>query len=260
MRQWTFKPFLVGGKPAVVQVILEVRFPDPVKDEAARIFEAHRASRYECQRQLESDPAKGEGACAEAVRGAEALPPDRVLERSHAVGDHASSLVAAGRIPEAIAEFRRANEIRATRVKEPDADDADVHHMLAVLYQQVGQHDKADAEFVTAIAMYTAAQERLPSMGKAYAPRLKLALLRYAALKRLMGDEGGSAALEARAAAVPSAAHRPSPPAPVTRTVRTAGDLRIAEPSDGRLTDDDVRQIQSALAGAGQKPSSALTC
>ena len=253
MRQWTFKPFLQGGRPGTVQVILEVRFPDPVKDEQARLMEAYRATRYECQRQLEAAAAKAEPACAEAVRGADALPPDRVLERSHAVSDHASSLVAAGRVHEAIPELERAIEIRAARVKGFDADIAESHVILGVLQQQVGEYTKADAEFATGVAMYTGAQERVPAMRDEYAARLKQALVRHAALKRLMGDAGGSAALEARAAATRAVATPAPPPAPAPRTSRTAGDLPVTEPSDGRLTDDDVRQIRSALP-AGEKP------
>ena len=164
MRQWTFKPFLGAGRPIAVQVILEVSFPEPVKEAENRILERHRDSKYACDRQLEADAAKAEEACAAAVRDTDALPPGRVLERDHAVASHAQSLMAAGRTRDAIAQFERVNEIRAARVKGPDADAADVIQILGVLHQQVGEHAKADAAFATAIAMYSAAQERLSQM------------------------------------------------------------------------------------------------
>ena len=154
---------------------------------------------------------------------------------------------------EAIPELERAIEIRAARVKGFDADIAESHVILGVLQQQVGEYTKADTEFATGVAMYTGAQERVPAMRDEYAARLKQALVRHAALKRLMGDAGGSAALEARAAATRAVATPAPPPAPAPRTSRTAGDLPVTEPSDGRLTDDDVRQIRSALP-AGEKP------
>ena len=246
IRQWTFKPFLHAGKPAAVQVILEVRFPDPVKDEQDRIFETYRASNYECQRQLEADASKAEVFCAKAAAAADALPADRVLERSHTVADYAHSLMAAGRTREAIAQFDRARQIRGTRVKRPDADTADLHLIVAVLHQQIGEHEKADAEFAAAVAMHAAAQEQLPSMRDRYAPRLQQALIRYAALKRARGDAAGAEALEARASGMVTVAE---PSGDARRvTTRTAGNLQIAEPTTGRLTENDLQQIRAVLA------------
>jgi len=250
LRQWTFEPFLLGGKPRPVQVILEVRFPDPVKEAEDRIFEAHRTSAFECGRQLQIDAAKAEDVCADAVEKANALPVDRVLERSHAVADYAHSLMAMGRSAEAITHFRRVIEIRATRVKGPDADTAEVHQVIALLHQQLGAHADADAEFQVAVDMYTAALDQLPSMAWSYAPRLKNALLRYAALKRLMGDSRRAEALDARARSTDKVAP-PAVPAtpPMTRRV---GDLELVERHDARLTDADINQIRQALRPTGR--------
>lgn len=164
LQQWTFKPFLLRGRPGAVQAILEVSFPDPVKEAEQRLFDTYRQATYECQRRLEADGAQAEAACAEAVRHTEALPPDRVLERSHAVASYAQSLLAGGRLSDAIAQFEKAREIRATRARGPNADTADLYQVLALLHQRMGDYDKADEEFASAIDMYTAAQARAPEM------------------------------------------------------------------------------------------------
>jgi TonB family protein len=256
LRQWRFKPFVRGGKPVPVQVILEVTFPDPIKDEERRVFETHRAASYECRRQLEAAPQSAERACAEAVRRADALPLDRVPERSHAAGDLAHALMAAGRLREAIAQMERALVLRAKSLTPPDtpaadAGTADASQILAVLHHRLGDRDKADSLFSTAVAIYDEALKASPEMRAMYEPLLKIALERHAALKREIGDETAASALEARRRAL-------NPPEPVglptakTMSTRTVGTLRIEEPADSRLGEDDLRQIRALIAREGK--------
>ena len=255
LRQWRFKPFQVGGRPSAVQVILEVEFPDPLKDERDRIYQAHRAADLECQRQLEADPAGAQRACADALEKTNALPADRVLERSHAAGNYAFSLMAVGRLRDAIPQFRKALEIRTPHVGGPDADSADLLQVIGSLHHRLSEWTEAEGAFSRSIAEYSGALERVPSMRELYLPRMKTALLRYASLKRATGDLAGANTLEARAAALVSAPDTPAagdkPNWPLSS--RHVGGIIITEPPNARLTDDDLAQIHAVLRPTGKR-------
>jgi tetratricopeptide (TPR) repeat protein len=262
-RQWVFRPFTVDGKPDSVRAILEIDFPDPIREEEHRHYEDYRAADYECRRQLELDASTAEAACAAATRGAELLPPDRVLERSGAVAHHGRALMAGGRTAEAIADYERAYAMNHVVSRGPDADSADLRQTLAVLHQRLGENDKADAEYAAAIEEYaaaireyTAAFEKhsaaiagLPQLRESYERRLRSALIRYAELKRSTGDPSAAAALEARAAAIapPSASLLPLA---ITRSV---DGIDVNEPVDARLSDEDLGGVRSALVRTGKK-------
>jgi TonB family protein len=247
LRQWVFKPFTVNGKPASVQAIVEIDFPDPRTEEENRF----QTAAYECRRQLELDASNAEAACAAAIRSAELLPPDRVLERSHALADHGYALMASGRTADAISELERAIATRQRVSQGPDAESADLRQVLAMLHQQLGENEKADAEYAAAIAEYTAALQRLPAMRQAYYESgLRSALTRYAQLKRSVGDAATASALEARAAAIAE----PSPSLPALAVTRAVDGIEINEPVDTRLPDEDLGRVRAALAATGKKP------
>lgn len=255
LRQWRFKPFQVGERPSSVQVILEVKFPDPVKDEQDRIYQAYRSADLECQRQLETDPASAHRACADAVERTNALPADRVLERSHAVGNYAVSLMSAGRIREAIPQFRKALEIRTPRVGGPDADSADLLQIIGSLHQRLSEWAEAEGAFSRSITEYSGALERAPSMRELYLPRMKTALLRYASLKRALGDVAGAEAFEACAAVLVSAPDAPAAGAKRSwpRSSRTVSGVIIVKPPNAQLTADDLTQIHALLRPQGKR-------
>jgi hypothetical protein len=131
-----------------------------------------------------------------------------------------------------------------------DADSADLRQILAAFHQQLGETEKADAAFAVAIEEYTAAIEELPPMRQAYESRLRIALTRYAQLKRATGDMAAASALEARAAAI---ATPPVSLLPLAIT-RSVDGIDINEPVDARLSDEDLRRVLALLTGTGKKP------
>ncbi len=252
LRQWVFKPFTTNGRPGSVQAILEIDFPDPLKDEADRHLQDFRSSVYQCKRQLEIDASKAEAVCAAAVSSADLLPPDRVLDRGAARADHAHALMAGGRVADAILEVEGVDEMRHRVSRGPDAGSAGLHQLLADLHLSLGEKEKADAEYAAAIAEYTAALQHSPVMQPAYASGFRSALTRYAAFKRSIGDAAAASELDARAAAVTTA--EPAAPLPTPIVTRTVGGVDIREPADERLSDEDLDDIQAVLASAGKKP------
>ncbi len=249
LRQWRFKPFLSSGRPSPVQVILEVKFPDPIADAANAVYKAHGAAFLECRRQMEIDPRAAERACAEAARTADQLPADRPLERSHSRSSHAMTLMALGRGRDALQEIEAAISARTAAVPSPDADHADLYHLAAFLTAELGERDKAAALYERAIREYAGAIEHLPSHRALYDPRLKATLQKYAAFKRASGDTTGAADLEKRAAGIattdtaPAVAAPPLPP-------RSSGAVNIHETADARLSDADVETILKLVGSA----------
>lgn len=244
LRQWTFKPFA-----SPVQVILEVRFPDPIKDEQDRISKEYWTASRQCRGLVDEGDATAERVCADALQKSERLPADRVLERSHSASDYATSLMAAGKTSEAIAQFRKALETRTPRVGGPDADSADLLQLIALLHHRLGEWAEAETAFGQAIAQYSGAIERTSSMAEVYVPRMKIALVRYASLKRATGEAEAAAALEARAAALEVTRPAAVPHVSVPRTSRTVDGVLITEPADLKLTADDVGQVRALLKG-----------
>lgn len=247
LKQWQFKPFLRRGKPVAVQVILEVAFPDPVREEERRAFDEHRAAERRCVEAMDRDPVAAPTVCAEVIPRSAALPKDRVPERSHAYTLHANSLIRAGRPREAIGELERAIELRDPVDRPADAVTADGYHAIGLLQQQTGNITGADTAFSTAVRMYEGALRELPQMRDLYLPRLQRALQSYSALKRQAGEADAAAALEARLEALPAAAPRPDP----SRRSRTAGHLQLLEPTASPLPDAEVQNITAALAATG---------
>ena len=250
LRQWVFKPFAVDGTPASVRAILEIDFPDPIKEEEHRHFEDYRAATYECERQLEVNASNAEAACAAAIQAVQQLPTDRVLERSHALVDHGHALMASGRTVDAISELEHADQVRRRVSPGPDADSADLRQILAMLHQQLGENQEADAQFAAAISEYTAAIQQLPGMRQIYEPRLRSALTRYAQLKWSTGDAAAAAALQARAAEI---SELPTAP-PVVAVTRSVDGIEVNEPVDGRLSDDDLGRVRAAIVATGKRP------
>lgn len=92
--------------------------------------------------------------------------------------------MAVGRAKDALAEIEAAIAVRIATAPSPDADNGDLYHFAALLHQELGERDQADARYELAIKEYAGAIERLPSLRSRYAPRLKVALQRYSAFIR----------------------------------------------------------------------------
>lgn len=248
IRRWTFKPFLRGGKPSPVQVILEVGFPDPIAEDARAIYTAHENAWHECRRQHEINPRGAEVACAEAVRTSEQLPSDRQLERSHSRSSHAMALMALGRARDALAEIEMAIKVRTAAAASPDADTADLYQVAAFLHQEVGEPGKAEEFYERAIKEYTGAIQ-LSAERSRYYPRLKAALRKYASFKKASGDTALAANLERHAAELPTGEVRTDVEAP-PKPPRVVSGVELYENEGGRLTDQDVQTILSLTGTA----------
>ena len=245
LRQWRFRPFVRKGKPVSVRVILEVAFPDPIRDAERQGFDEHRAAERRCEQAIEADPRTAPQLCAEVVRLSGELPKDRVLERAHAFVLHANSLARVDRFPEAIADLKRAVALRETVAGQADADTADGYFAVGMLQQRIGNAKEADEAFATSVRMHEAALKSATTLRDAYLPRYERALQAHAALKRLLGDTTAAEALESR-----MTLPRPDPPDP-SRRITTTGDLRLLEPTTSPLAAEEVTQIRAILAKAG---------
>ena len=246
LKQWRFRPFVRKGKPVSVRVILEVGFPDPVRDTERRAFDEHRAAERRCEQALDKEPTAAPQLCAEVVRLSDGLPKDRVLERSHAFVLHANSLARVDRLLEAIGELKRAVALRETVAGQADADTADGYFAIGMLQQRLGNTKDADEALTTSVRMHEAALKAVPTLRDVYLPRYQRALQAHAALKRQLGDTAAAEAIESRTSALP----RPAT-VDLSRRISTAGDLRLLEPTTSPLAAEDVTQIRAVLAKAG---------
>ena len=68
LKQWRFRPFVRKGKPVSVRVILEVAFPDPVRDTERQAFDEHRAAVRRCEQGIKTTPAAAPALCANQIR------------------------------------------------------------------------------------------------------------------------------------------------------------------------------------------------
>ncbi|HEY0871910.1 MAG TPA: TonB family protein [Vicinamibacterales bacterium] len=250
LRQWRFTPFVRGGKPIPVRVILEVDFPDPIREQERRVYEEHRAAERECERLTNAEPVRAPAVCAEAVRLSGSLPADRILERAHTVGLYAASLAGAGRMADAISQMERVITLRDEAGSgRPNADTADAYHVIGLLNAQLGNTAQANAAYATAIQLYEGAIESWPAARERYEPRLRRALLAQADVKRRTGDAAGAAALEERAGPLASE----TVPRATGVNIRTIDGMQIAERGKIPLSEADLAGIRAALEQKGMK-------
>src|SRR5688572_25478014 len=174
LKKWTFKPFLSGGRPSRIVTMVDFEIRNPAKEREDKaiddFFDAERACRRSVQMRL-SDAVV---TCERAATLSKDLPPDRALERSGAEGMFGGSLMMAGRPAEALVQFEAAIAHRRARVRagDADADTADLYSLVAQAHWRIGDLSKADAAFVTAIAIYERAIRAVPSLQANYRQRL----------------------------------------------------------------------------------------
>ena len=111
-------------------VILEVNFPDPIKDEENRDSEALRAATYECERQLETDTAAAVPLCRQAMVATErirvvATPQTISADYERAWQAYVTSLITAGRSQTDVDTLTRAIARRASLGRPSDQASAD---------------------------------------------------------------------------------------------------------------------------------------
>ena len=258
LQQWTFKPFVVRGQTRVVVTILEVTFPDPIREEEDRKDEALRAANHECERQMDIDVAAAVPLCRKAMLATENVPVTVTaqtigLEYERAWQVYLRALIQAGRAQDDVDTLRRAIEKRAKLGRPDDRTSADAWATLGIVQARLGASADAEASFSKSESMYSALIERTPRLMDSLVASFKGVLTVHAAFRRSTGDAAGADRLTSQAATLSllPAGGSPTtvPKAPVFVTRRT-GDIRIVEAEPARLTDEDVRRIQALLPGS----------
>ncbi|HEY6252018.1 MAG TPA: TonB family protein [Candidatus Angelobacter sp.] len=191
VRQWEYKPFIRGGQPTAVVTRIEWVFPSPAhtKSEETALRDYYPAFQR-CDRFLQEQRyIEAETKCSDAVKLADQLPPQRVLERSSSREFLANSLLDQRKISESIPIYEKALEIRGTtQGNDHDADFAWYNANLARAYFLAGQLDKADPLYARAVTVFQAAILALPDMKDRYTDGLKETLQEYAKLKDAKGE------------------------------------------------------------------------
>jgi hypothetical protein len=243
IKQWTFRPFLEGGKPARVIALIEIDFPDPVKDEERRIYDGYRTSEYQCRRQLESSPESAIKPCEDAVAFALQLPAERKLERSQTITLLGQAFVTSRRFADALLQFERALSIRRESGGLNDEGVAALFELIGITHFAAGDWDKADRSMAASVNSYEGAIAALPNFGPRYTPRLQATLRRYSNMKRSVGDTAGADALIRKADALTV----PAAPAPPVEDVRKLDGVTLLGPTGSRLAEEDLRKIRALM-------------
>jgi TonB family protein len=191
VQQWEYRPFMRAGQAMTVVTRVEWNVPSaaqtPAQEAAMRDYDPAFRDCYSLVRSQAYVDA--EKRCAEAVKLADQLPPQRVLERSSSRTFFAHSLLEQGKVEASIPVYRKALELRSTTEgADHDADFAWNNANLARAYFRANQLDNADPLYARAITIFEAALTALPEMKDRYTEGLKNTLLEYAKLKDTRGE------------------------------------------------------------------------
>jgi len=240
IKQWTFKPFLQQGRPARVMTIVEVSFPDPIREDKIRLQREFFGAENSCRRQSESAPRSADMACAEYASLADkAFPSSDMAANAHEA--YAQSLVVQDRFSEALAQYEQALGIRLKLADPSPATLAGNYFAVAVMQGRLGDDQRAGASFASAIRSFddaVAASARfLSEQGAEFA----IVFERYAAFKRRVGEPEVADRLAARGA---SLRVTPAPP-PLSPTaavpIRTIAGLVCIGEGCASFTEAEVR-------------------
>jgi len=146
---------------------------------------------------------EAETKCSDAVKLADQLPPQRVLERSSSREFLANALLDQSKISESIPIYEKALEIRATtQGQDHDADFAWDNANLARAYFLAGQLDRADPLYARAVTVFEAAIAALPDLKDRFTDGLQGNAAKYAKLKDASGEPEQARELAQQAAAL----------------------------------------------------------
>ncbi len=207
MKQWEYKPFMQDRQPITVVTRIEWVFPSPAhtKSEEAALRDYYPAFQKCLELAHAQKSVETETKCSEAVKLADQLPPQRVLERSSSREFLANALLDQSKISESIPIYEKALEIRATtQEQDHDADFAWDNANLARAYFLAGQLEKADPVYARAARVFEAAIAALPDMKGRYIEGLRNTLQEYAKLKDARGETEHARELEHKAASLQS--------------------------------------------------------
>jgi tetratricopeptide (TPR) repeat protein len=213
VRHWEYKPFMQDGRAVTAIARIEWSFPSAVQtksqEAATRDYYPAFQGCYSLVRAQKS--ADAEEKCVEAVKIADQLPPQRVLERSSSRTFLAHSLLDQGKVEASIPIYQRALDLRATlEDQDRDADFAWDNANLARAYFMAHQPDAADPLYARAITIFEAAPTAeaalpapagLPDMKVHYSDGLRT-LLEYAKLKDTRGEHDRARKLKQKADAI----------------------------------------------------------
>lgn len=205
VKQWEYKPFIQDSQPITVVTRIEWVFPAPAytKSEEAALRDFYPAFQQCLELAHAQRFVEAEAKCSEAVKLADQLPPQRVLERSCSRELLANSLWGQRKISESIPIYEKALEIYATtQGKDHDADFAWDNANLAHAYFLAGQLDRADPLYARAVTVFEAAIVALPDMRDQYTDGLKETLQEYSQLKDARGEPDQARELAQKAAAL----------------------------------------------------------
>jgi hypothetical protein len=249
VRQWTFRPFLSGGRPVRAVVMIDHQLRNPKEEQLRKAADDFRDAFDRCQARIEARAPDAIPTCQKAVQLSESLDPDRRIERSHAASMLGVSLLMADRAADALIQFEKGLSYRQrTNENDTDADSATLRVFVARAHAAMGNLEKADAELTEAVATLRRAIAALPSFKTRYSQVLDDVLREQAGLKAAMGKTDDAKALQ-QAAGQLNAPARGRPMPPMTR----AGSLLIGGAIGPQLNADDLQQIR-ALMPAGKTP------
>lgn len=203
VKKWEYKPFLANGQAVTVSTTVEwivgTAKHSTVKEKALQDYYPAFESCYKLAKEGKS--VEADKKCNGAVVLADQLPQNRVLERSSARTFLGHALFQQHRFAEALPLYEKAVEIRKNYENSgSDADFASENANLARAYAALGQFDKADDFYSSAVTIFEAAIVSLPAMKENYMGRLKQVLSEYANLKIARGREDEATKLRDRAA------------------------------------------------------------
>lgn len=205
VRQWEYKPFMQKGQPISVITQIEWSFPSPAltKSEETALRDFYPVFRQCLDLVLTQKSLEAETKCFAAVKLADRLPPQRILERSTSREYLAHSLLDQYKITESISTYEQALVLRASvEGSDHDADFAWDNANLARAYFLAGQLERADPLYARAVTVFEAAIVALPDIEDRCKHGLKETLQEYAKLKEARGEPERARELAQKAAAL----------------------------------------------------------
>lgn len=199
-RKWKYKPFENDGKPIQAITEVELSFPGGMSEDEGAVRNKFFPVENECRSLVNKGQySDAETKCREAVEISNHLPKEVVLERSDARSLLANSIFLQKRFEESIPIYEEALKLDQGYRKPDDADLASEYWNLGRACAMVGQIDKADGLYATAVSTFEAAIRGLPEMKENYTGRLKRSLKEYAQLKEAEGQHDKASELRKKA-------------------------------------------------------------
>ena len=196
VKLWTYRPFEVNGKPAVVQVIVSVPFSLGIPSDQEKSDEAIGQAFFPKSDQCEAANHAGHWTdavklCGELVAIATRFPDpsSRSLEILDAHEDYGEALAFSGSVPDALIQFQQAVDIAQKRLTNKDAEYGTAFYWLAYAEHVSHMPAQADHDYATAELTYRNAMANLPDMKKIYGRYLAHTL----AFHSVLADQTGHA-------------------------------------------------------------------